>query len=701
MSGTIRFGRFTADLQATELRRGQDTVPLQNLPFKLLVVLLREPGRVVTREQLRQELWPADTFVDFEGSISTAVSKLRDALGDSAANPIFIQTVGRSGYRFIAPVSAAAVSPVAVYSPEAAKVADAAPGPVALPTSRPRARSWTWPAGIVVLALLASLLYASQPAPHLTRIVQLTRTGQVHGNQKLLTDGVRLYFIARQNGRWVAQVMSTDGGAATTLDLPFEHVDLQDISPDGSQLLVRDWSNTSIDDPAGPPLWIAPTAGGAPWRVDGVRTENAAFSSDGNTVLFTRARTVYVCNKDGSDQRKLRDLPGDPVWVRSAPHSNTVRLTLVMESRTELWEMRSDGSHLHSLLPGSGPATRDWGGSWSADGRWFTFGSTRAGGRDIWIARESSWPFHSLDPVRLSAGPTELNVPIFSHSGQRIFAVGINRRGELLRWDPKTHALQPFLNGISAGQVEFSPDHNWVVYVSYPEGALWKARVDGSERLELTGMPMRANSPRWSPDGRFIAFEGRLDSSAPASIYLVPSSGGEAQRILSGENYADLAWSADGKQLFFGVAGDSRSAHLCVYDMLKRQETDIPGTEGLTEPKPDPRGRYLSATTLPDRRFLLIDLGSGRRTELANDLAYPVWSPDGRFIYFNRFQRSGAAMYRMHIPDGKLERLFDVSSFNVTGDWGSWSTLAPDGSVLLLRDLGGVDLYALEWDPGR
>jgi TolB-like protein/DNA-binding winged helix-turn-helix (wHTH) protein len=102
---TIRFGLFVADLRAADLKKGQDRIPLQNLPFRILALLVREPGRVVTREELRQQLWPENTFVDFERGISTAVSKLREALGDSATNPRFVETVGRRGYRFIAPVS--------------------------------------------------------------------------------------------------------------------------------------------------------------------------------------------------------------------------------------------------------------------------------------------------------------------------------------------------------------------------------------------------------------------------------------------------------------------------------------------------------------------------------------------------------------------------------------------------------------------
>ena len=111
MSGTVRFGLYTADLRAGELRKGEDPVPLQNLPLRLLALLLREPGRLVTREEIREALWPADIFLDFERGISTAVSKVREALGDSAANPRFVQTVGRRGYRFIAPVTFAQPAP--------------------------------------------------------------------------------------------------------------------------------------------------------------------------------------------------------------------------------------------------------------------------------------------------------------------------------------------------------------------------------------------------------------------------------------------------------------------------------------------------------------------------------------------------------------------------------------------------------------
>ncbi len=102
--GVVRFGVFEADLRAGELRKDGLKVRLQEQPFRVLALLLKQPGEVVTRDELREKLWSADTYVDFDKSLNTTVNKLREALGDSAENPRFVQTLHRRGYRFIAPV---------------------------------------------------------------------------------------------------------------------------------------------------------------------------------------------------------------------------------------------------------------------------------------------------------------------------------------------------------------------------------------------------------------------------------------------------------------------------------------------------------------------------------------------------------------------------------------------------------------------
>src|SRR6202051_3066026 len=109
-SHTRRFGVFELDLRAAELRRSGMKVKLQGQPFQVLSLLLEKPGEVVGREEMRKRLWPADTFVDFDHSLNAAIRRLRDALGDSAENPTFVETVARRGYRFLAPVTTTAAN---------------------------------------------------------------------------------------------------------------------------------------------------------------------------------------------------------------------------------------------------------------------------------------------------------------------------------------------------------------------------------------------------------------------------------------------------------------------------------------------------------------------------------------------------------------------------------------------------------------
>jgi DNA-binding winged helix-turn-helix (wHTH) protein/tetratricopeptide (TPR) repeat protein len=153
----VRFGVFEADVRAGELRRNGVKVRLQDLPFRALALLLIRPGEVITREEFRQALWPPDVFVDFEQGISSAVMRLRDALGDSADNPIFIETIERRGYRWIGPVQRVELFPEESRKEESQKkeVPGNPPAPAALPLPVPKpSRWWKLIFVIPVLALL-------------------------------------------------------------------------------------------------------------------------------------------------------------------------------------------------------------------------------------------------------------------------------------------------------------------------------------------------------------------------------------------------------------------------------------------------------------------------------------------------------------------------------------------------------------------
>src|ERR1700736_1724155 len=153
----IQFGVFEVDQRAGELRRNGARVKLQEQPFQILALLLERPGEVVTREELQSKLWPADTFVDFDHSLNAAIRRLRDALGDSADGPRFVETVARRGYRFIAPV----IHPTraGVESTAAVQHSDQESEPLAVRETVPRVlisehRRHKWRAGIAIAAVL-------------------------------------------------------------------------------------------------------------------------------------------------------------------------------------------------------------------------------------------------------------------------------------------------------------------------------------------------------------------------------------------------------------------------------------------------------------------------------------------------------------------------------------------------------------------
>jgi len=285
----VWFGIFEVDLQQGELHRKGQKVKLQELPFQFLVALLERPGDVVTREELARKLW-GGALVDFDNGLNTAAKKLREALGDDATTPRYVETLPRRGYRFIAPVRFRDL-----------QLVEAPPAEEAKPRATPR--RWQYRAvlalaGILVLTLPLYWLSAPSRPPRVSRTVQLTQTGRVEIASGVATDGSRVYFTERTGGRWSLAQVSAQGGVPQPL--PSEGLlarpDIFDISPDRSNLLVAAYDG--IEEEAG--LWLVPTVGGTPRRIGDVRAHAGAWSRDGSQVVFARGSALFLVNSDGT-----------------------------------------------------------------------------------------------------------------------------------------------------------------------------------------------------------------------------------------------------------------------------------------------------------------------------------------------------------------------------------------------------------------
>jgi eukaryotic-like serine/threonine-protein kinase len=579
---------------------------------------------------------------------------------------------------------------------------------VALPSAveehretRPQWRTWAVVAGgalIATAAILAYVLMRPVAPPRVLRTVQLTNTNRPKSG--VVTDGSRLYFLDGQSG--LSQTSVTGGETfpiATSLaDTGFSNV--FDISPDGSLLLMNTSRGTSRDGP----LWAVPVLGGTPRRLGNLEGHAGAWSPDRKTIAYSKGTEIFVAKSDGSEPHRLSITAGMASDLHWSPEGSILRFTLndPQTNNHSIWQASANGGNLHPLLQGWNSTPNECCGNWTPDGRYFVFQAFRDGTANLWALREHDGLFLSTrpEPVQLTTGPMNVGSPVPSRDGKKLFVQGWRPRGELVRYDARSGQFAPYLSGISAMGLDFSRDGEWVAYNDGTDGTLWRSRVDGSQKLQLVSPPMLAYLPRWSPDGKQIAFFGHPPGE-PWQIYLVPSEGGAPELIYrSGTNLADPSWSPDGKSLAYGENSlNNQGSAVYVLDLKTRSASKLPGSDGLYSPRWSPNGRYVAAIPLDSMKLMLFDFTTQKWTELAKIfVAYPTWSRDGRYLYFDGILNNEEGYFRVQITDRKLERICTLKGFQAAGGaFGNWTGLAPDESPLLVRDASIQEIYALDW----
>ena len=243
--------------------------------------------------------------------------------------------------------------------------------------------------------------------------------------------------------------------------------------------------------------------------------------------------------------------------------------------------------------------------------------------------------------------------------------------------------------GRSFAHLAFSPDHRWLAYVTYPEGTLWRARSDGTEPLQLTFPPLRVGSPRWSADGERIAFLA-LQPGQLWKNFVISAAGGNPEPFPP-ESLPQSSpdWMPGRDALTYSRAYAAENPALYLFDLGLGRSEKIPGTDGLYGSIWSPDGRYLLAVDAATDRLLLVDLNSGKRTQIAGPAAWPTWSADSQYIYFVRWGINW--IFRVRVPNGREEKILQIP-FRVA----PWPfTVAPDGSLLFLREHGQHDVYSL------
>ena len=702
----FEFGRFRLDAAERLLLRDGVAIPLTPKSFDLLLALIAQPGHLLEKETLLKAVWP-DSFIE-ENNLADNIFKLRKALSEGENGQKFIETVPRRGYRFVATVTAlhdadAVAPPASVALPAAPSPEQPSPAQNAAQL-RPHQRSEVLliAFGLLALLLISAGLYWRWQMPRVTRYIQVTSDGRLK-RDAVVTDGSRVYFSEQLGGQIVLAQVSSASGETVPFQPSLSNANLLAISPDRSRLLIGRFEGSAPECP----LWVVPVTGGTPYRLGDVLAHAATWTGDGEGITYANGGELFQVRNDGSGARKLLSVTAGRIdWPRWSPDGNRLRFT-VLDTKTrspKLWEAAADGSNPHPLLPDWNKPEGECCGNWSADGKYFDFESVRNRVSDIWVLGEESGLFARArrEPVRLTFGPMNFHAPVPSADGSRIFAIGEQQRGELIRYDANTRQFVSYLAGLSAEGLNFSADGEWISYVTYPEGDLWRSKVDGSQRLQLSLPPLRARNPRWSPDGKRIVFQAQLPGKS-WKIYLISKDGGgNPQQLMPEEREErDANWSPDGNSLVFEtrIAAGSRAIHLL--DLRTKQVSLLPGEMRemkLFSPRWSRDGRYIIALPPDAQKLMLFDFITQEWEELARTPGgFPTWSRDGRYVYFIYTFGNEPGIKRVRIVDRKVEWVADLKELRlVQTPFGSWFGLAPDDSPLVLRDVGIQDIYALD-----
>jgi Tol biopolymer transport system component/DNA-binding winged helix-turn-helix (wHTH) protein len=617
----VRFGAFEADLVSGELRRNGFAVKLQGQPFQILAMLLERPGELVTREEIRRQLWPADTFVDFEHSLNAAIKRLRDALDESAQRPVFIETLPRRGYRFLGSIqngaSALPSLPSTAQKPQLRNYALALAGVLFLAISVAVAlQHWG--------SLPFSTSQASAPA---VRVVPFTTSPGAEFAPAFSPDGKQIAFVWDRFDGKPADLYVKFIGAEEPLRLSHStgSVCAATWSPDGQYVAFGRSSGS-----AG--TFIVPALTGPERKVsDEAACQGLSWSRDGKFLVFPSKDSASVpwhiaaLSLETMEKHRITTPPPNSIGDHLpcvSPDSKTVAYARYI----------SPGVTYSYVSPIEGGDARqitfdkigNWGCAWFPDGK-----SLVISGKEQTLWRV---PISGGAPERLPGVGLLAFDPAISLQGDKL----AYRSGAMhtniwrLDVDAQRHATGPIKpliqSNVSDDGPQFSPDGTHLAFDSARSGSyqVWMANSDGSEPIQLTSRDVMSGCPRWSPDGKMIAFESR--DGDHAQIFVMQTAGGTPRQITRGESDASVpTWSRDGQWVYF------TSNRLGIWQLFK---VSVEGGEPIQVTS---KGGFIG-----------------------------IESADASELYF--WKDNDYGIWKMPLPNGEETRILPVGL-----DWGRWA----------------------------
>jgi Tol biopolymer transport system component/DNA-binding winged helix-turn-helix (wHTH) protein len=638
----IRLGVFEYTPATGELRRRGHKVKLVGQPVHLLNLLVESPGEVVTREDMRSRLWPDGTFVDFEHSLNAAIKRLRRALGDSAVQPRYIETMARQGYRLVAPVEILeADSKTDLADPPKQQPASLAAPPEPRPAWIPLFLAFLLAGFVGAAMVVAVTLLSPDTSPQLPRGSNLTLLVGGEGDLSepvISSDGKTVAYVKGEGGSQRIYLRRIAGGEPVRLTHEEARESEPAFAPNDERIAFTRHPAASIE----PQICVAAVLGGeAIALVNGGR--DPSWSPDGSELAFVLDRAggtqaLATSRSDGTGPHTILTADGAYPFLHHPSWSADGRSIAVERSiggtESEIWTVPAEGGE-PARLGGPAPTVFRRHPVFTRDGKGIIFSSNEAGATDLWYSTLGK----QLRSVPLTRGPSPEEWPSISHTGRVVFST-VNSRDALFLTRLGTH---------------------------------WTSRL-------LSHAPFLW-APCISPDGTEIAFS-QGDYDGMWEIWSVPVAGGHPHPLTSGQAPQIYGlFSRDGQWLtyFTSVAGRSRIWRVPRGGGAAQPLTSTNEDAAYGELSPDGHTLAFSRTHKGATRINVKPVESGPEREIIHSSStVPRWSPDGKWIAFSPDRSLRSGIFIAH-PDGtSMRRLTQL------GGWPEWF---PDGKSLTFRTL--------------
>ena len=689
------FGAFELDPRLHELRRSGVRIKIQDQPFAILVRLLERPGQLVTRDELRQALWSGDTFVDFDTSLNSAVKRLREALGDSAEAPAFIETHPKLGYRFVAPVEVR-TSGLPAASAQA-------------PSESKSSFHWRLWAALTVLALACVALifsyfpWRSAPRTGGTEVVPLTGSADMESDPAFSPDGNHVAFrisgdAADRDGIYIMVI-----GGEKPLRLTADSNDCCPLwSPDGRQVAFVRLEQASYT------IYALPALGGTPKVLYSNRSDFSgqvgmkptfSWSPDGTKMAVTtlslpsdRPAITLISLADGAARPITFPPPDYSDWSPAfSPDGRSVAFLRMSGPGLD------DDIYVVPVTGGQGKRlTFDnrqvgEGLAWTPDSRDIVFSSWRAGASTLWRI-----PATGGSPQRIEGVGASAAGPAIALNRQRlVYTSGSARQSfERVNLIDSIHVTGPpqsllFSKG-GLLQPSFSADGKKLVFGSKQSGyfEIWTANSDGSSPTQLTSLRGVSGTPHWSYDGRLVAFDYR--PAERSEIYIADVSGGPPRLFPTnpGANNIVPSWSRDGDWVYFASSRGQESVQ--VWKAHYPEGAVIQLTRhGGTFPLEGADGYVYYSKSFRSDEIWRVPVGGGSETPVLKepDLdCFCNWAlaPTGIYFIFKKPGQQG----RLSFYDFSRRKITEVLRLQKNA---SDPALSPDGKSLIFAQTDEQD----------